>query len=237
MNMTEPDNGYRSAFTLIELLVVIAIIAILAGLILPALAGAKSKARQVACMSNMGQLGIGILLYADDHEGKAPMTSHGASDHSKSWINTLKPYVDNFNAIGLCPSDPKRAEREKIGAVSFVMNEYIAVQQIGPFGNLIGDPYRLDALPKPVETAILFELSDANAVSKYWDHTHSRGWNNWNAVLSDIQPDRHRSGGEAPDHTAGGANYLMGDGHVEKIPAKTLKRQIDQGINIANPDK
>ena len=225
------------AFTLIELLVVIAIIGILAGLLLPAMAAAKNKAKKIGCLSNMRQLGIGMMMYADDFDGYLPRTTHGSSSANESWIHTLRPYLGKVDEVRVCPSDPRGTERLTNNGTSYIINEFLAVPLMTPFGEELDPVHRVHALPQPAKTMVLFEIADAYGPNVYADHTHSRGWFlGWKNVLGDISPDRHRNGGRASDRSNGSANYLFADGHVESIDATVIKSQVERGINPADPD-
>jgi len=105
---TEIQSAYprrnQSGFTLIELLVVIAIIAILAGMLLPALATAKAKAKKIACVSNLKQMGLGLLMYAGDDSHNYLSGTHDDGDDDLTWLYPTYISAALSRSVFVCPA-------------------------------------------------------------------------------------------------------------------------------------
>ncbi len=231
-------------FTLIELLVVIAIIAVLMGVLLPSLGMARMHAKRLVSTSNLRQIGLAMELYTQDNEGLFPETSHGLTGQAarqRSWIFTLAPYIGDVNEVRVCPADPQRRKRLEHPTSSYIMNEYIAVDAVDPFGRLTGPSYRNKyKLKRPAETTTVFVGADDLSAALTSDHTHSRLWFlpapnvPWDTLREDIQPDRF-GGAKAEDSSNGSSLYLYADSRVEKIKAQAIKDMADNFEDFARP--
>ena len=157
--MTRKDRS--QGFTLIELLVVIAIIAILAAILFPVFQKVRENARRTACLSNLKQIGLGVVQYNQDFDEKEPnsISQYGSAS---GWAWQVYPYVKSVGVFQ-CPDDNagSRASSYAYNA-NFAVNPYIATS--GPCGGPGScNGHSLADFSAPAKSVMLFEVANSAA--------------------------------------------------------------------------
>lgn len=207
------QRSRRNAFTLIELLVVIAIISVLAAILFPVFARARENARRASCMSNLKQIGLGIMQYTQDYDERYPTyrvpdaSSNYAAD-PYGWVDSIQPYVKSYQLFQ-CPTestspDPTKPLGDPSSRISdYAINIWITGRDISTGNKVTG--MSIAALERSSATALVIEYRTYGSASFFLEPGSLPI--NGRVVISASPRFENRH--------FNGVNFIYADGHVK----------------------
>jgi prepilin-type processing-associated H-X9-DG protein/prepilin-type N-terminal cleavage/methylation domain-containing protein len=238
-------TGLKPAFTLVEVLVVIGIVAVIAAILFPVLAAARTAGHRAACISNQRQIGAAIQLYAQDHDEHFPLVESISfrTGYEAYWYLLLHPYVRD-RSLFACPADTVKPDLSLQGsppelffaitptAVSYGFNKFIGGVVLGDAPDRPGSPLPNKTLGEVTRPSGTVLLSDVGAVAirgvepAAWPQRPKGGGPR--TVLADASsgatdPDPSVVGPSAPlPRHSGRAVVLFADGHAKALRVETF---------------
>lgn len=235
--MSNSRGTEKRAFTLIELLVVIAIIAILASILFPVFARARENSRRASCASNMKNLGLAVLMYTQDYDGKLVLNfgDDGSGGTTVDWnrFNPVQPYMKNYTVL-FCPSAPKHTAGSIHSSTGAWTSQYGFSTDAGNamgnrgrnwcavgYSEKWGGTKSIDSAPIPSLTCLLGETNYSSSTNDNYVK-YGYGSSRFGCVgttsVGNLNRDRH----------LGGANYTYLDGHVKWLKKEAVDAVYDK---------
>ena len=213
-------NNRKYGFTLIELLVVISIIALLIGLILPALSSAQKSAKSIECLNQQKQMGIAVVVYQEDHQSYFPPARYDDNDGTYAWDVIERNGVYSAGLlwqdvgvqdINRCPSFLGEGNNGNAQYNGYNYNSsYIGTVEYSGSGQAVNPkqkPAKIAQIMRPTQTAVFGDGGYAGGANKFMRAPNA---NDFDIALSN----RWRYAGTQAYRHADATNITFADGHV-----------------------